>query len=405
MAIKRLHYFDHQFLVEADFTDEQSYHLDMRRRLNQALHTFGIAQGLEVMKKTNKIVTVKPGIAIDNLGREMVLEAAQDIDMSGISAPAPQIFITIAYTEQQTDPSTATGASGNTRFTEQPAIQTVVTSTVSETPPPTDGSVVLLATFPLLGGNVPGNPNDALDGGVRKPAAPRAGLTSIAGVSNPGGNVDLVPAPGQAIVVTPNTALNQIAIGENHSTKTGNAHGLSAPDLQTIGALLASQYDLGKRAQATLTLAQALGGPALAAGPRPVNVPFQPKFVLAFGGINVVLSGKTYGGVTVGYFDATTGIQHSLGVGVTLNTISGAITDWIMRGLDSSSLPSDGICFGAFFDVPVVAPNLRTAETLSLRISATSPTGLTLQFDRTIPSGATALTNAINITLSMLCMG
>ena len=35
MSIKRLHYFDRQFLVEADFTDEQQYHLDMRRRLNR----------------------------------------------------------------------------------------------------------------------------------------------------------------------------------------------------------------------------------------------------------------------------------------------------------------------------------------------------------------------------------
>jgi hypothetical protein len=33
MPVKRLHYFDHQFLVEADFTDEQAYHVGMRRRL------------------------------------------------------------------------------------------------------------------------------------------------------------------------------------------------------------------------------------------------------------------------------------------------------------------------------------------------------------------------------------
>ena len=45
MAIKRLRYFDNQFLVEADFTDEQKYHLEMRRRLNRALHSFGIAAG------------------------------------------------------------------------------------------------------------------------------------------------------------------------------------------------------------------------------------------------------------------------------------------------------------------------------------------------------------------------
>src|SRR5215831_15804662 len=107
MAIKRLHYFDHQFLVEADFTDEQKYHLEMRRRLNRVLHTFGIAEGLEVVKQTNKIVTVRPGVAIDRLGKEMILEAAQDVDLSAITTAVPA-FITIAYDEQQTDPSTAT---------------------------------------------------------------------------------------------------------------------------------------------------------------------------------------------------------------------------------------------------------------------------------------------------------
>ena len=82
MAIKRLHYFDHQFLVQADFTDEQTYHLDMRRRLNRLLHTFGIAEGLEVVKSANKTVTVRPGVALDRLGQEMIVEANQVVDLT-----------------------------------------------------------------------------------------------------------------------------------------------------------------------------------------------------------------------------------------------------------------------------------------------------------------------------------
>ena len=62
--IKRLHYFDHQFLVEADFSDEQTYHLDMRRRHNRDLHTFGVAAGLQVEKTGDKEVTVSAGTAV-----------------------------------------------------------------------------------------------------------------------------------------------------------------------------------------------------------------------------------------------------------------------------------------------------------------------------------------------------
>ena len=272
MAIKRPHYFDHQFLIEADFTDEQKYHLDMRRRLNRVLHTFGIAEGLEVVKQTNKIVTVRPGVAIDRLGREMILEAAQDVDLSAITTAVPA-FITIAYDEQQTDPSTATGATGNTRFTEQPILRAVTT------PPPTDGSVIRLARIDLTaGGNVPGNPNDVFDGGVRQMAGPRGerglasidgvsnpggnvdlvagagiaitpdqtnrrvtiaasgtqGLVSVEGVSNPGGNVDLVPA--NAITIVPDDANNRITVGESHSARVDNPHTTTAAQVGAVPA-------------------------------------------------------------------------------------------------------------------------------------------------------------------------
>ena len=99
MAIKRLHYFDHQFLVEPDFTDEQNYHIGMRRRLNRLTHTFGIAEGVVVTKLANKAVRVSPGAAIDSSGREMVVETNQDIDLSNVALfPANStVFITIAY--------------------------------------------------------------------------------------------------------------------------------------------------------------------------------------------------------------------------------------------------------------------------------------------------------------------
>src|SRR5262245_54231064 len=105
MAVKRLHYYDQQFLVEADFTDEQKYHLDMRRRLNALLHSFGIAQGLDVIRSGTRQVTVKAGVGIDASGREMVLETDTIVDVSNLTtfpAGAP-VFVTIGYQESQTD--------------------------------------------------------------------------------------------------------------------------------------------------------------------------------------------------------------------------------------------------------------------------------------------------------------
>ena len=46
--VKRLNYYNSQFLKENDFNDEQLYHNQMRRFHNRALHTWGIVEGLEV---------------------------------------------------------------------------------------------------------------------------------------------------------------------------------------------------------------------------------------------------------------------------------------------------------------------------------------------------------------------
>ena len=44
--IVRVRYFDRQFLRPQDFTDEQTYHVAMRRRHNIAGHSWGILHGL-----------------------------------------------------------------------------------------------------------------------------------------------------------------------------------------------------------------------------------------------------------------------------------------------------------------------------------------------------------------------
>jgi hypothetical protein len=122
--ITRLHYFDHQFLREKDFTDEQKYHTEMRRLHNQLLHTSGIAEGLEIPrpKKGDTKVTINKGTAYDSQGREIVLTESRPLDLLRWPPGAP-VFVKIAYSEVETHPTSETGMTGNTRYTEDPLIE------------------------------------------------------------------------------------------------------------------------------------------------------------------------------------------------------------------------------------------------------------------------------------------
>jgi hypothetical protein len=382
MAIKRLHYYDQQFLVEADFTAEQRYHLDMRRRLSRVLHTFGIADGLEVARTGARQVTVRAGTAIDSAGREVGLDADQPVDLSNLTTfPAgATVFVTIAYQEAQTDPSTATGAPGNTRFTEAPLVQ------ASTTAPPTDGSVIILARFvKTTTGDVPGNPNDLLDGGVRQSTSAKiaagaiaetnltpalaakvntpSGMLSLDGVTNPGGNVDLIAA--NAVTLTPNNTNKTITIGENHSARTDNPHATTAAQL--LG------YDLRVRAfnAFSFTHVDATGATRTIS-----NLGVQPRIVLAVCQISCLLGTRFYGGGGFGFFDAATGVQRCLGIGITANSAA----DWFMR---SSGVPVAGICSANFID-----GSLAPARTEDLVVTvAPTATGLTATLTRNSTNG------------------
>jgi len=56
--------------------------------------------------------------------------------------------------------------------------------------------------------------------------APAAGIVSVDGVSNPGGDVDLIQQ--DAITISPNDGANTIIFGETHSARTDNPHMVNA---------------------------------------------------------------------------------------------------------------------------------------------------------------------------------
>jgi len=108
--IKRLRYYEKQYLRTQDFQDEQAYHIEMRRRHSIAHHSWGIVIGLEIKQDPiSKIWAVQPGIAVDGYGREIVVFEPEELNLVAIanqllgqSVPA-LLNIWIAYTIEPTN--------------------------------------------------------------------------------------------------------------------------------------------------------------------------------------------------------------------------------------------------------------------------------------------------------------
>ena len=170
---KRMNYFDRQFLRAADFQDEQAYELDRRRRHNRLLHAPGVADGLQVSGNVNDaFVTVSPGTAYDALGQEIVLAISEQVSVSGIAGAL--CYITIAYSEQASDPSADPGVTGNsTRTSEQPGLAASATL-------PTNPNLVLpLARIALVSGKVSGAPDNSVRNQAAAVVAPDLTLHSV----------------------------------------------------------------------------------------------------------------------------------------------------------------------------------------------------------------------------------
>ena len=87
--VQRLRFFDGEYLRSNDFTDEQSYHVEMRRRLNHRLHLHGIVYGLQVVEDqistpTDKFYSISSGMALDKTGREIFVPAPYSLSSDAI---------------------------------------------------------------------------------------------------------------------------------------------------------------------------------------------------------------------------------------------------------------------------------------------------------------------------------
>ena len=113
--IERLLYSERQYLRSFDFTAEQTYHLEMRRRLSRVLHLWGIVKGLEllqgeVVQGAPQQFYVSEGMAIDAYGREIIVPAKQllsdDLGANHITG-AGTYSVWIGYAREPTTPPQA----------------------------------------------------------------------------------------------------------------------------------------------------------------------------------------------------------------------------------------------------------------------------------------------------------
>ncbi len=123
--IKRMHYFDHQFLRVEDFTCEQDYHIAMRRLHNRSLHTWGVAKGLDLsITKDKSQVKVSAGVAVDQDGKEIWLTEEYPIKSDVLSTYKGQtVYITIAYDDEKAELISEGDVSDYKRMAETPDIQ------------------------------------------------------------------------------------------------------------------------------------------------------------------------------------------------------------------------------------------------------------------------------------------
>ena len=161
--IKRNNYFTSQFLVEADFKNEQDYHRQMRHLHNRALHVWGIADGLQVTRAGQWGVSVTAGLAIDKNGREIIVPETQTQNLP--NSMRGDVFLVLSYEDQESDPYTGTGLTTKfTRNAEKFKLEFRPTA-------PDDGTVIKLVKLTLDASGIVNDPDTSvrrLAGSVRR---------------------------------------------------------------------------------------------------------------------------------------------------------------------------------------------------------------------------------------------
>jgi hypothetical protein len=104
---RRVHYFEGQLLTAEDLAQEQAYHNGKRRLQNQLVLGMGIATGLACRWSERGGLILEPGVAIDCVGREIVVPERQHID---VPRREGRFYLAITATERGVMPIPAPGS-------------------------------------------------------------------------------------------------------------------------------------------------------------------------------------------------------------------------------------------------------------------------------------------------------
>ena len=102
--VERPTFFDGQRLTARDLAEVQRTERELRWLHNRSLHDWGVALGLEVVgERDARSVTVRPGYALDSLGRELLLMDAADHPIPAVAGAddgGPRTyFLTASYAD------------------------------------------------------------------------------------------------------------------------------------------------------------------------------------------------------------------------------------------------------------------------------------------------------------------
>lgn len=108
-TFERNNFFYGKLMTVRDFELEQSYFIGKKKLLNRFLHGWGAICGLEVVPhECPKKVVLKPGIALDCYGNEIVVPREVEIDLAAENEEIPQegktVYVCIKYLECDVEP-------------------------------------------------------------------------------------------------------------------------------------------------------------------------------------------------------------------------------------------------------------------------------------------------------------
>lgn len=100
---RRVNYFDGRLLSAGDLAAEQQYARERTWLHNRMLHGQGVVSGFEVTVQGDDLV-VSPGMAIDGMGREIVLVEQGCVDASAVVASSHgRVHLAVSWSEEPDD--------------------------------------------------------------------------------------------------------------------------------------------------------------------------------------------------------------------------------------------------------------------------------------------------------------